>query len=112
MEPTTAQIGTLEFKGDTVFVKGAIDFNNVVSLWQQGIDAFNALEKKAKTEAEKELKNITIDLQELKQSNSSGLALLIDWMRFLKEKNKTIKFIHMPNFMQDVLKVYGLESVL
>lgn len=103
MEPMVKKIATLNVKNDTVFVSGSIDFDNVVLLWQQGIAFINSL-----TEA----KEIKIDFKGLKQSDSSGLALLTGFVRVSQEKNKAVVFINMPSFMQDVLQVCGLEGVL
>ena len=103
MEPMTNNIATLEVKNNTVFVSGAIDFDNVVLLWQQGIALIDAL---------KEAKEIKVDLKALKESDSSGVALLTGWVRVTQEKNKTILFMNMPSFMQDILQVCGLEDVL
>lgn len=103
MEPIEKKIATLDVKNNTLFVVGAIDFNNVVLLWQQGIACINTL---------KEVKEIKVDLKGLKQSDSSGLALLTGWVRVSQEKNKAIMFMNMPSFMRDVLQVCGLESVL
>lgn len=96
-------IATLEVKNNTISILGAIDFENVVSLWQQGISLFDTL-----TEA----KEIKVDLKALEQSDSSGLALLTGWVRVAQEKSKTILFTNVPSFMQDILKVCGLEGVL
>ncbi|MBP9764330.1 MAG: STAS domain-containing protein [Gammaproteobacteria bacterium] len=103
MEPMTNNIATIEVKNNTVFVSGAIDFDNVVLLWQQGIALIDAL---------KEAKEIKVDLKALKESDSSGVALLTGWVRVTLEKNKTILFMNMPSFMQDILQVCGLEDVL
>ena len=99
----TNNIATIEVKNNTVFVSGAIDFDNVVLLWQQGIALIDAL---------KEAKEIKVDLKALKESDSSGVALLTGWVRVTQEKNKTILFMKMPSFMQDILQVCGLEDVL
>ena len=99
----TNNIATIEVKNNTVFVSGAIDFDNVVLLWQQGIALIDAL---------KEAKEIKVDLKALKESDSSGVALLTGWVRISQEKNKTIRFMNMPSFMQDILQVCGLEDVL
>jgi anti-anti-sigma factor len=103
MESMEKSSATLEIKNDTVFVSGAIDFDNVVLLWQQGVALIETL---------KETKEIKVDLKALKESDSSGVALLTGWVRVSQEKSKTILFINMPSFMQDILQVCGLEDVL
>ncbi|HXH55087.1 MAG TPA: STAS domain-containing protein [Gammaproteobacteria bacterium] len=103
MESLENNIPTLEVKNNTLFVSGAIDFDNVVLLWQQGAALIDNL---------KESKELKVDLKALKESDSSGVALLTGWVRISQEKNKTIQFINMPGFMQDILQVCGLEDVL
>ena len=103
MESMENSVATLEIKNDTLFVSGAIDFDNVVRLWHQGIALIDTL---------KEAKEIKVDLKALKESDSSGVALLTGWVRVSQEKNKTILFMNMPSFMHDILQVCGLEDVL
>lgn len=103
MESMENSIAALEVKNDTVFVSGAIDFDNVVLLWQEGIALIDTL---------KEAQEIKVDLKALKESDSSGVALLTGWVRVSQEKNKTMLFMNMPSFMQDILQVCGLEDVL
>ncbi len=94
---------TIDIKENIVIVSGAIDFDNVVALWQEGTTFFNTL---------KNVKEVKVDLKGLDQSDSSGLALLTGWVRMAQERNKAIKFMNMPSFMKDVLQVCGLEGVL
>ena len=84
-------------------VSGAIHFDNVVRLSQAGIALIDNL---------KEVTEIKVDLKALKESDSSGVALLTGFVRVSREKNKAILFTNVPNFMQDILKVCGLEGVL
>ncbi len=103
MEPNANNVARLEVKNNMISVLGIINFDNVASLWQAGVALFNNL-----TEA----KEIQVDLKAVEQSDSSGIALLTGWVRASQEKNKTIRFMNMPSFMQDILKVCGLEDVL
>jgi anti-anti-sigma factor len=103
MESTAQKIATVELKNNTLFVSGAIEFDNVVVLSQQGAALINNSQEK---------KEIKVDLGALKQSDSSGLALLTGWVRLSQEQNKTMIFMNMPSFMKDILNVCGLEGVL
>lgn len=103
MEPMEEKTATLTVKDNTLFISGVIDFDNVVSLRQEGVALIDAL---------KETKEFKVDLKALKQSDSSGIALLTDFVRVSQEKNKTIVFINMPDFMVDIVQVCGLEGVL
>jgi len=90
----------LEIKNNVIAVNGIIDFNNVVGAWQKGITMIGALE------------NIKVNLKDLSQCDSSGLALFVEWVRTAKEQNKKIVFMNVPNFVQDISRVYGLDGVL
>lgn len=90
----------LELKKNVIEVKGTIHFDNVVPLLKQGIAFINTLE------------NIKVDLKNLLQCDSSGLALLVAWVRAAQEQHRSIVFIHVPNFMQDIVRVYGLDGIL
>lgn len=84
---------------EAIEISGRIGFDNVVSVCQQGITMF------------KHLNPIIVDLKNLSQSNSSGLALFSEWVRAARKVNQTIQFRNVPPFMQDIFKVCGLEGV-
>ncbi len=90
----------LEVKNSIITVDGIVNFNNVVLVWQRGITMIGALE------------NIKVNLKGLLQCDSSGLALFVEWVRTAKEQNKKIVFTDVPNFVQDISRVYGLDGVL
>jgi anti-anti-sigma factor len=90
----------IDLNENILFVKGNLNFYNVEFAYQQGLRLM------------KTLKDIKIDLKGLAASDSSGLALLSAWVRICRQKNKAILFINMPNFMQDISRVCGLDGVL
>lgn len=81
---------------------GCVNFDNVVSVCQKGIDLIGKME----------VQKVTINLKKLQQSDSSALALFSAWVRSSYEKKKDIVFVHVPDFMRDIIKVCGLEGVL
>ena len=83
-------------------VKGHVHFSNVVELQSQGVSLIGrAL-----------IKTVTVDLKNLVNCDSSGLALLVGWVREAKKQNKNIQLINLPPFLKDILKLFGLDSVL
>ena len=90
----------LELKNNVIAVRGIVNFNNVILAWQKGITMIGAIE------------NIKVNLKGLLQCDSSGLALFVEWVRTAKEQNKKILFENVPNFVQDISRVYGLDGVL
>jgi phospholipid transport system transporter-binding protein len=55
---------------------------------------------------------IVIDLKQVSRSDSSGVALLIEWMRQAKGRNKTIRFLNIPQQMLEIAKVSGVDKIL
>jgi phospholipid transport system transporter-binding protein len=58
------------------------------------------------------LANLDIDLAGVTRSDSAGLALLIDWVRYAKVKNKQIVFHHMPTQLLAIAGASGLDEIL
>jgi phospholipid transport system transporter-binding protein len=52
------------------------------------------------------------NLQQVISKDNSGIALLTSWTRFAKKLGKTIYFVNLPNQLQDVIKLSGLENIL
>lgn len=81
-------------------LNGEVNFDNVVDILKESLDVFPSLP------------TITIDLKNLTKSDSSGLALLVAWMRRARAEKKNIKFLNMHSFMQDLARVSGLNKLL
>lgn len=88
--------------GQLLEVKGHVYFSNVVSLQQEGFSFITMPTVKA----------VKVDLKNLVNCDSSGLALLVGWVREAKKQHKDIQFVNPPSFLQDILKLFGLDSVL
>ncbi len=56
--------------------------------------------------------NITLDLDGVSRTDSAGLALLVEWVRIARRKNKTIQFCNMPEQMTAIAQVVGLDGLL
>jgi phospholipid transport system transporter-binding protein len=52
-----------------------------------------------------------VDLAEVHHSSSVGIALLMDWLRYGKRKNKAVEFLNVPQKMRDVIEFSGLSTV-
>lgn len=85
---------------NTLQVTGQIQFDTVMTLYQESESLISMM------------KEIVIDLKNLEHGDSSGLALCTAWMRMAEAQKKSLHFINMPLFMQDLIRVYGLDSVL
>ena len=65
----------------------------------------------AKELLEKE-QQLIVDLERISYSDSSGLALLLQWLQHARDLNKGIQFRNMPQQMRDIASVTGLLEVL
>lgn len=83
-------------------LKGQLNFVSVPLLWSQNrTDLFDDSST-----------SIEIDLSRLDRSDSSGLALLVEWYRSAEQRNKTISFVNLPAQMLDIARVSGLDEIL
>ena len=83
-----------------ICLEGIVEFDNVVEIRNNGIELMNTV------------KQVNINLVELKQTDSSGLALLIAWIRDAKEQQKELKLYNFPRFLADLSRVSGLDAIL
>lgn len=95
---TTGQIQAI---GDGQFqVTGDLDFNTVPQVWKSSVVLFNGQ------------KSLTVDLSGVNRSNSAGLGLLIEWMRYADSRGCSIKFLNLPEQMHQVAQLCGVEEKL
>ena len=81
-------------------ISGRIDITNVAQACATGerlIDSLNSVQ---------------VDLSGVVYADSSSLAMLIDFIRNAKQQHKDILFCNMPQFMLDLGRVCGLDSIL
>jgi len=81
-------------------LKGSLSFKTVTALRSQGIDLFS------------EAGELVVDLAEVKRSDSAGVALLIEWMRFAHSQDKTISYLNIPQQMLAIVRASSLDSIL
>lgn len=55
---------------------------------------------------------VTVDLEKIFYSDSSGLALLAEWTRQARKHNTTLRYINIPLQMLAIADVTGLKDVL
>ena len=51
---------------------------------------------------------LTIDLSDVTRVDSASLALLIDWVRYAKQHRKSLVFSHLPEKIQQMMKLSNL----
>ncbi|MCK5728046.1 MAG: STAS domain-containing protein [Methylococcales bacterium] len=55
-------------------------------------------------------KRLTIDLTRVKNSDSAGLALMIEWVKLSKKQNVDLNFSHIPPQLLTLAKISGLKE--
>lgn len=93
-------MATIVEQQNRIMIRGELNFQTVVALWKNSLPIL-ALHP-----------SIDINLSEVTNSNSAGLALLIEWLKYAKTQNKKIIFSDMPSQLQSLASVAGLSSIL
>jgi len=89
---------SLSQQGSLVKLTGRLDFSSVASLlakndWLQG-------------------DQLQIDMADVEQSNSAGLALLLEWMKIAQKKGLQIKYHNVPEQLLVIARAYGVDQNL
>lgn len=88
-------------KDNNAFLAGEINFSNVMSLRQKSLAQFNH-----------HAPELFFDLSKVKSSDSSGLALMIEWIKLGNARHKKVKFLQVPKELLSIAKVSGLEDLI
>jgi len=85
-------------QGDIDQLTGQLDFSSVARLltangWLQG-------------------DQVQIDMSHVEQSNSAGLALLLEWMKIAQQKGLQIKYHNVPEQLLVIARAYGVDQDL
>lgn len=92
---------SLKRREDGCFIlKGVLSFQTVPVIWRHGMDVFRTAP------------SLVLDLENVTRSDSAGLALLIEWMRFARSLNKPISYINMPSQMLAIARACSLDNIL
>lgn len=83
-------------------LKGQLNFKSVPVLWSKNRTILFA----------DEISTLDVDLSQLERSDSSGLALLVEWYREAELQNKKITFFNLPSQMYDIARISGLNEIL
>jgi phospholipid transport system transporter-binding protein len=84
----------------TLFLSGDLDFSNVMYIYQKSLaDIY-------------QLPVVNVDFFSLTSSNSSGLALMIEWIKLSKQLNKPIHFFNLSAKLMSIAKVAGMDHLI
>ena len=87
-------------EGDRSRVSGSLHFTTVATLLPLGADAINRGCA------------AVIDLAAVTGSDSSGLALLIEWLSVAKGAGRSLRYEHIPSQLQQLARLSEVEELL
>lgn len=90
----------IHFKDNTFYLSGDLAFNNVMQIYASSLPQ---LERSTK---------LDFNFSELTSSDSSGLALIIEWIKYAREHNKAISLKHVSEDLLSIAKAANLDNVL
>ncbi|OGT94593.1 MAG: hypothetical protein A2298_00745 [Gammaproteobacteria bacterium RIFOXYB2_FULL_38_6] len=97
-------------------ITGIVDFDTAPAIYMAGCAIIkkksvtnNFSDNHAQT---KDDGYIQIDFSKVTQCNSAGLALLINWIRFIRDQKKTCRYVNLPSSLLEIAKVCNLDTIL
>ena len=81
-------------------VSGELNFKTVMGVWRDS-QAFLISSPE-----------LIFDLAGVTASNSAGLALLLEWLRYAKRENKKISFLNVPSQLLLIAAVADVKELL
>jgi phospholipid transport system transporter-binding protein len=93
-------VSKIAIEKDRLMVSGDLDFSTVMLLWKQSLPLISSV------------KELNFDLAEVSNSNSAGLALLIEWLKYAKTAKKPIRFMQIPEQLKSIISAAGMDEVL
>ena len=55
---------------------------------------------------------LDISLDQVKRSDSAGVAMLVEWFRLAQQQEKSLRFLDIPEQMLSIVRVSGLDTIL
>jgi phospholipid transport system transporter-binding protein len=91
---------TIAYQPDSIRVSGILDFAGAAALWKDSLTKLGGYPA------------LQFDLSGVTASNSGGVALLLQWLKYAKQHQKVIDFQHIPASLASILAVSGVASLL
>jgi phospholipid transport system transporter-binding protein len=86
-------------EGRRLVVSGAVTLANVAGLLEEGRRHIDEGVR-------------AVDLGEVTEMDSSLLALMLAWLRDARARGRELAFANMPESLQTIARLYGVESLL
>lgn len=95
-----AEAATIIYQNERWLISGELNFVTVSDLWRQSLVSLN------------DCKALHFDLTHVTSTNSAGLALLVEWIKFAKATHKPIQFSHVPAQLQAIASAAEVQALL
>ncbi|VVC76115.1 hypothetical protein AQUSIP_14200 [Aquicella siphonis] len=80
-------------------VTGDLQFANVMLVYQKSLQQISSCHE------------LVFDFSRLQSSDSSGLALMVEWIRLARQQNKKIRFEHLSEDILSIAKAAGIDGM-
>lgn len=90
----------IKFNNNRFCLTGELDCYNVMSVYEKSLTLINN-----STELE-------FDFSSLKSSDSAGIVLIMEWIKYAKKHNKPLRFYSLSNHLISIAKAAGLDQLI
>ncbi len=85
--------------GDKLQLSGPLTLQTVKELYDRGLQANGST-------------SLVIDLSRVESVDSSGVSLLLSWLREAQRSNINVSFSNIPHNLMSLAKLYGVADML
>ena len=89
----------ITFEANRFHIAGDLCFSNVMSVYEKSLGQLH------------QCPELYFDFSQLKSSDSSGLALIMEWIKFAKKHKRPVHFTHLSNDLMSIAKASGLDKI-
>ncbi len=93
-------VAGIDFQQILIVVSGELNFTTVPKLWKDSLPRLSGYSI------------LNFDLAKVTSSDSAGVALLLEWLKYAKQENKPIQFTNIPAHLSSILSVSGVTQML
>jgi phospholipid transport system transporter-binding protein len=95
------QLADITWQNEQLFVSGELTFYNVLALYQTSLAFFNH-----------SAEILYFNFAKLTASDSAGLALIIEWIKYARHHQKTIRFQQLSVDLLSLAKAAGIDELI
>lgn len=86
-------------EGNLLRISGPLTLQTVKSLYDGGLQANGQ-------------GSLTVDLSQVEAVDSAAVSLLLVWLREAQRNNVNLNFLHIPDNLQSLARLYGVAELL